>query len=676
MASKITKKEIFEEIKKQVGEEKHYDYHDDDLLKADGTYEYEPTQDEIDRFVRTKYGIREPQTKGQTNTTSTKKQIYIPKSAPKPKKQPPMAVLLRLSSQVDIGPYPLMVWKKNQIMDRDPIEGAQYKVKIIRTKPLTEEKDYYDFYEIDYVFDLLSEFLDDKQRGVKVKKWRTIPLSQYQKALIEFMQYGELIRFPSKYIDQWADIVTRNTLALEAGTELCGHEMYFPNDEVCSFFDFQKGTPDYEKCSTFEKCYDFLDEMGFYDWLVLPDGSTALSDYGMKPLGKLIQELEEQTTPEGQLVVINKILDVYHMRGDLASAFIEGGRDSLSQISYPDTISINESEVIDSEKNKVFVNVANKLIDELKQIGVSAYIYHEATTGSVYIRFDDQRMGSVRIANHQGRDKLKYKFNIRADINTIPEGRWVKDDGHWRHYISIRYWRNLIDILKKQHEFIQTKPAAKFQYGTPKYKKIMEMGYPASFNMEEFKTIKSFAKRVEYCNEKLQKLGAGSSRIAYKIDENTCLKLAKTVRGRAQNQAEAEIGYNQYYFDHIARVFDYDDDNYLFVEMEIARKCTEANFKEITGYDFNTFLKILMAEQSGYVNPKSIGLTDEFIQEMWDNDTIISQIIVLKNEYKLMTNDMNRLSQYGIVKRDGVDVVVLIDYGLTEKVFRKHYYIR
>lgn len=149
------------------------------------------------------------------------------------------------------------------------------------------------------------------------------------------MRYGQFMRFPAKYIDQWADIVTNNTLSLAANTELAGHSRHFPFDEFCDAFGFEQGTPEYEKYyGNYEECAKYLYDIGFDDWTIAPDGTDAISDYGLDPLYKLIMELEEQTTPEQKIVVINKILDVYHMRGDLASLFIQGGSKSLGQISF------------------------------------------------------------------------------------------------------------------------------------------------------------------------------------------------------------------------------------------------------------------------------------------------------------------------------------------------------
>jgi hypothetical protein len=67
--------------------------------------------------------------------------------------------------------------------------------------------------------------------------------------------------------------------------------------------------------------------------MVLPDGSDAFSDFGIEPIQKYISQYHEGMSAEDTLVLINKILDVVHCRGDLASAYIQGGKQSLYQAS-------------------------------------------------------------------------------------------------------------------------------------------------------------------------------------------------------------------------------------------------------------------------------------------------------------------------------------------------------
>ena len=91
--------------------------------------------------------------------------------------------------------------------------------------------------------------------------------------------------------------------------------------------------------------WKFLDDIGFYDWMQMPDGSDAFSDFGISPLFKIFQEYDENASPERVLVLVNKALDVYHQRGDMSSIFITGGRSSLNRI----------SESVKRNKKKIYI---------------------------------------------------------------------------------------------------------------------------------------------------------------------------------------------------------------------------------------------------------------------------------------------------------------------------------
>jgi hypothetical protein len=64
----------------------------------------------------------------------------------------------------------------------------------------------------------------------------------------------------------------------------------------------------------------------------MPDGSDAWSDYGLEPLEKILSQYNEDLSPEEVLVLVNRALDVYHQRGDMASIFIQGGSKALTNI--------------------------------------------------------------------------------------------------------------------------------------------------------------------------------------------------------------------------------------------------------------------------------------------------------------------------------------------------------
>lgn len=115
-----------------------------------------------------------------------------------------------------------------------------------------------------------------------------------------------------------------------------------------------------------------------------------------------------------------------------------------------------------------FVAIANNLIILLKNEGIESYIWAEATTGSVYIRFNNPLMNSIRIANHEGRKAYKYKFNIRSDM-CLSSGKWKKDNEIWRYYLPIHLWKEIIPLLKEKFISIQGKEI-KYNYNIPKFK--------------------------------------------------------------------------------------------------------------------------------------------------------------------------------------------------------------
>lgn len=90
---------------------------------------------------------------------------------------------------------------------------------------------------------------------------------------------------------------------------------------------------------------NFLGIIGFYDWMQMPDGTDAFSDFGIEPLERVLSEYDENLPPERVLVIVNKALDVYHQRGDMASIFVTGGSRALSRI----------AEHVQKSKKKVYI---------------------------------------------------------------------------------------------------------------------------------------------------------------------------------------------------------------------------------------------------------------------------------------------------------------------------------
>lgn len=187
-----------------------------------------------------------------------------------------------------------------------------------------------DAYEDYSYYDLFNEFEIDKNKGVLHKKWDLIPKEPYWNALDAYMKYGEAFRTPEKYINEWLKIILHNLIILQYMTELFGHETSYPTDDLIDYFFYEKED---EAPDDYEGWCEFLENIGFFEWCMLPDGSDAISDYGREPIFKILSSLKNDSSKGEKLIAINRCLDVVHCRGDLASAFIEGGRKTCSEIS-------------------------------------------------------------------------------------------------------------------------------------------------------------------------------------------------------------------------------------------------------------------------------------------------------------------------------------------------------
>lgn len=201
---------------------------------------------------------------------------------------------------------------------------------------------------------------------------------------------------------------------------------------------------------------------------------------------------------------------------------------------------------------------------------------------------------------------------------------------------------------------------------------ILNEDYPSSFDMEYFKTLKTFKERIAYCQENLERISSGSSRIAYKIDDSKVLKLAKNNKGITQNEIEIDRGKDAYYSEILAQVFDYDE-NGLWVEMELARKVVPREFFMITKFKIEDIGKYLINFQESTNGRGERYFLQKPLLDRLRNDEFVERLRDFVAGTDTLAGDLGRLSSYGIVKRDGEDQLVLIDFGLTDSDHEKLY---
>ena len=207
---------------------------------------------------------------------------------------------------------------------------------------------------------------------------------------------------------------------------------------------------------------------------------------------------------------------------------------------------------------------------------------------------------------------------------------------------------------------------------------LKEMAYPVSFNMDEFKSLKYFKQRIEYCQSRLPRISSGSSRIVYKVDNNKVLKLAKNRKGIAQNEAEAGDYYKNS-IDCFAEIYDCDN-NYLWIEAQIAKKIKESDFKRLTGYGFDVICQWIRSCASRYNRNISYNKQYDkiFDSEEFEENFEYSIFYYLEEylgNYQLNSiGDLTRISSWGIVQDDnGEERAVIIDSGLSDDVWDNYY---
>lgn len=207
---------------------------------------------------------------------------------------------------------------------------------------------------------------------------------------------------------------------------------------------------------------------------------------------------------------------------------------------------------------------------------------------------------------------------------------------------------------------------------------IGEMAYPASFNFDEFRQLRTFAERVKYCEQHLKRLSSGSSRIVYIVDDEKVLKLAKNKKGIAQNEVEIRLGTEPYYTC-FANVYEYDE-NALWVEMEYCQKAKKSDFKSIYGVPFECLCCMIWEQGSNnrfsrsYYNPYK-GYKN-IVQSIWEGEENDLQMLFMSlqeyigGEMLCGINDLCRISSWGI---NSEGYFILIDYGLTDEVYDQYY---
>ena len=91
-----------------------------------------------------------------------------------------------------------------------------------------------------------------------------------------------------------------------------------------------------------------------------------------------------------------------------------------------------------SKYHKEIHKYKNRILLDLKHL--NPYIYHESKNDSIYIKFENENIRTIRLADHRGIEKYKYKWNLH--ICGIKREEF--DNGVKRFYYPVGLYKEFI----------------------------------------------------------------------------------------------------------------------------------------------------------------------------------------------------------------------------------------
>lgn len=122
--------------------------------------------------------------------------------------------------------------------------------------------------------------------------------------------------------------------------------------------------------------------------------------------------------------------------------------------------------------------IADSLCRRLKKKGFHLLRYDAITTGSIYLKLDYGVCNSIRISDHKGKQKLKYRYNIGTNITK----RSDIQDGYRRFYYPAEEEDRLVQQIVSDRKAKQDRYGARYQafVAENKQRKGQERGFWSS----------------------------------------------------------------------------------------------------------------------------------------------------------------------------------------------------
>lgn len=125
-------------------------------------------------------------------------------------------------------------------------------------------------------------------------------------------------------------------------------------------------------------------------------------------------------------------------------------------------------------------NIAKDISNKLKKLGFIIHRYDARSTNSIYLKIDFGLCCGIRIADHVGRKKYHYRFNVFKDYKG---DKIILRDNLISYFYTFEEIPKLIEDIKKEKEEKLKK------YGFDSYKKYMENESKSNALFKRFKEV-------------------------------------------------------------------------------------------------------------------------------------------------------------------------------------------
>jgi len=212
------------------------------------------------------------------------------------------------------------------------------------------------------------------------------------------------------------------------------------------------------------------------------------------------------------------------------------------------------------------------------------------------------------------------------------------------------------------------------------YQRLTETPLPSDWDADTINRSTAFSRILKSILSQAKKLGKGSSRIVFEIEdpgyEDTVIKVALNKKGLSQNSLEAEIINTKWYSEILPDIIDQDRESKMYetnneplwIQVKKASKPKPSEVKNFLGIGNIDSLRIYLNKIFGRGN---IHISDNSAEdiEILNESEWVQKLTSMIGDYDLAWQDLYIMRNLGFI--DGE--LKIIDAGASNQIIRTYY---